>query len=413
MDRTVGVIGAGIIGTLTAYALLKRGFQVTLIDRDPPGEGCSFGNGGYIATNEILPLANRGNLLKVPRMLASPTAPLAIHWPSFPGLIPWFLRYAAASRKAKFEQGIEALANILGASQPAWQKVAEESGLEYLFRADGALRLHERARDAKAYAEELSLQRKFGVNAEDWDNARIRERLPGIRGDIHSATYYPDLSHTVDPGGLTKAVADKFAGAGGVFRRTEIKRLDPVEGGGWGATQKGRRHAFDQIVVAAGVETKTLLQHIGVKLPLVAERGYHAVLDPTPYPIDLPLGSSERGFIITPMSGGLRLAGTVEFAADDAAPSWKRAAVLVRHLKALFPEIQPDVKSRWMGRRPTLPDYLPAIGSFAKKPDLFVATGHQHLGLTLAAVSANMIADLVAGEAPAIDHTPFTPDRFS
>jgi D-amino-acid dehydrogenase len=166
----------------------------------------------------------------------------------------------------------------------------------------------------------------------------------------------------------------------------------------------------DRLVLAAGAGAGELAARLGAHAPLTRERGYHAMLAPEALALELPVTFAERGFVATPMSGGIRLAGTVELGAGKA-PDWRRAAILLDHVRALFGR-EFEATSRWFGDRPTLPDYLPMIGPAPRAGNAVLALGHQHLGLTLAAVTARLVAALVAGAPPMLDLAPFRTDRF-
>jgi glycine/D-amino acid oxidase-like deaminating enzyme len=183
-----------------------------------------------------------------------------------------------------------------------------------------------------------------------------------------------------------------------------VRRLDTVRGS----------IAVDTVVLAAGGASGGLGRAFGLSLPFVAERGYHVMLEAPAARFEVPVTWSEYGFVLTPMEGaGIRLAGTVELGAPTAPPSWARAELLVKHAARLFPELGGRETSRWMGIRPTLPDYLPAIGNAPRHDNVFVACGHQHIGLTTATATAQLIRDLVAGKPPAIDLAPFAAGRFA
>jgi D-amino-acid dehydrogenase len=236
---------------------------------------------------------------------------------------------------------------------------------------------------------------------------------PGLGPAIKHATVFPDDGHVVDPFGLVGQLAKVFVAQGGRIERTAATGFETFDNAVFAVkTAVGARPA-DLVVVSAGVESREVARWLALHLPLVAERGYHLMLDKRHVAFDIAVTSAERSFVMTPMTTGLRLAGTVEFGRMDDPPSWERAEVLARHLRALFPDIEPRELSRWMGRRPTLPDFLPAIGRVPGLANVMVATGHQHLGLTLAMITARLIADLAAGRPPRVDLAPFDPGRFS
>ena len=409
----VAVIGAGVVGVACARALQRDGHRVTIYDPEPPGRGASFGNAGHIAVDHIRPLSRLDILAQVPRMLADPLGPLAIRWRDAPALVPWLARFAWASRPAQEERGTTALAALLRLATAAWHEELRGSNLAGLFRARGSMVVYHTDRAFAAGEAERALLRRHGIGVETMDGDAARARAPGLGPQIRHATYYPAASHLIDPYGLVTGLAEAFRRDGGGIEteavigctaegdkvRTLVTTRGPV--------------AVDAVVLAAGLGSGLIAPVLGLKLPLVAERGYHVMLEAPAARFGVPVTWGEYGFVLTPMEGnGIRLAGTVELASAAAPPSWARADILIKHAARLFPELGGRETSRWMGMRPTLPDYLPALGPSPRHRNLFVACGHQHIGLTTAAISAQIIRDLIAGKAPAIDIAPFAPGRF-
>ncbi len=412
MTQTIAVIGAGIVGICCARALQRAGHRVTIFDPEPPGRGCSFGNAGHIAIDHIRPLSRPDILARVPRMLMDPLGPLAIRWRDAPRLVPWLARFALAARPVQVERGTAALAALLGRSSAAWTDEMRGSNLAALFRAKGALVVYATDRGFAAAEEERAILRRHGVAVETMDGEKAREMAPGLMPEIRHATYFPAAAHVVDPYALAAGLADAFAREGGRIEAAAVTggaiadgRIKTI------ATTKGDFTA-DAVVLAAGLAARDLGRAFGLTLPLVAERGYHLMLDAPDARLEVPVTWGERGFVLTPMEGGIRLAGTVELATPEAPPSWERAELLLRQTRILFPTFGGVETSRWMGMRPSFPDYLPAIGRAPRHDNLFIACGHQHIGLTTAAITGRLIADLVAGTAPSIDLAPFAAERF-
>lgn len=411
--RDIVVVGAGIVGLSIARVLQRSGHHVTVLDRDEPGQGCSFGNAGHIAIDHVIPLSRASNVLRAPGMLLSPLGPLTVKPSALFSLAPWIARFVWASRSEQFARGTRALGELLGGARAAWLDEVAASGLERFFRAEGALLVYESERAFAKAERDREIQRRHGVRVETVDGDEARRLAPGLGRGIKCATVFPDDGHVLDPLGVVRALADVFVKAGGRLERSAVTGFEAFENAVFAVkTSDGARPA-DHVVLAAGVETRAIAAQLGFDLPLVAERGYHLMLDRSEVGFDVAVTSAERSFVMTPMLEGFRLAGTVEFARPDDPPSWARAEVLARHLGALFPEIKPRELSRWMGRRPTLPDFLPAIGRVPSLANVLVATGHQHLGLTLAPITARLVDDILGGRAPRIDLAPFDPARFS
>lgn len=398
-DQPVIVIGAGIIGTATARALQRGGHAVTLIDSGEPGRATSYGNAGFIAIDHVLPLARPSTLKRVPQMLMDRNGPLTVHPPSIPALLPWMARFAlAAYSREEVQKGVDSFAPLMAEANIAWKAEIQASGLGELFRTKGALYVYESEQAFASGEEERALQSAKGTVFEIVDGNRARELAPGLSERIVRGVHYSHGMHTIDPYKVVTTLADRFTADGGTLLRGRVR------GFGRDGNRVTSVEITDQslpakaVVIAAGRASSELTRLLGFNAPLVAERGYHVMLAPDNVRFELPVSPAERGFFITPMEDGLRVAGTVELAAPHQPPSWHRADLLVRHLKDVFPGVGGAEQSRWIGERPTLPDFRPAIGRAPRLANVYCGYGHQHVGLTLATATGRLIARQMAGE---------------
>lgn len=398
-EAPIIVIGAGIVGTATARALQRAGHAVTLLDSAEPGRATSFGNAGFIAIDHVLPLARPSTLRRVPQMLMDRNGPLTVHPASIPYLLPWMARFArAAYSSAEVRKGTDSFGPLMAEANIAWKAEIQASGLGELFRSRGALYVYESDTSFAAGAEERELQRAKGTEFEVVEGNRARELAPGLSSHIVRGVYYPHGMHTINPYRVVTTLAERFVADGGTVIRARVR----------GFTRNGNRVATVQltdgklpakaVVIAAGRASGELTRLLGFNAPLVAERGYHVMLAPDNVRFDMPVSPAERGFFITPMEDGLRVAGTVELAAPHQPPSWHRADLLVRHLKDIFPGVGGAEQSRWIGERPSLPDFRPAIGRAPRLANVYCGYGHQHVGLTLATATGRLIARQMEGE---------------
>ena len=399
VNAPVIVVGAGIVGTAIARSLQRAGHTVTLLDSAEPGKATSFGNAGYLSLDSLIPLARPATLKKVPQMLMDRDGPLTLHRPSIPTLLPWMARFAlAAMNPAEVDKGKAAFKPLMLEADLAWKAEIQASGLGELFRSRGALYVYESEASFQATDEMRSLQAGKGTEFELVDGNRARDLAPGLSPHIVRGIYYPRASHTVNPYQVVATLAERFAADGGTVQRGRVR----------GFRRDGDRVTAVQlteaelpakaVVIAAGRASGELTRLLGFNAPLVAERGYHVMLAPDNLRFDLPVSPPDRGLFFTPMADGLRLAGTVELAAPHQPPSWHRADLLIKHLKAIFPGVGGEERSRWIGERPPLPDYRPAIGRAPRLANVYCGYGHQHLGLTLATATGRLIARQMDGE---------------
>jgi D-amino-acid dehydrogenase len=281
-----------------------------------------------------------------------------------------------------------------------------------MLRQTGALNVMETAAGAAAAKIEGSILTAHGVSYQDLSSAEVMDHLPGLVAAPSAGRLFPQAAHVVDPFRLVQALAERFVADGGEivaepvidFRRSGTRIV--------GLVTPRSEYPVRTVVLTAGLASTALGRKLEISLPLTAERGYHAMLPIDAIPAALPTTFNERGFVVTPMAHGIRLAGTVELGAAGRAPDWARADILAEHVQHLFGK-SVTTTSRWQGDRPTLPDYLPALGPGPGTANLLIAAGHQHLGLTLAAVSARVIAALITGQPHGIDLQPFDPGRFA
>lgn len=413
---TIAIIGAGIVGVQIARKLQREGEKVILIDAEDPGRGCSFGNAGYIAVEEVLPMARPSILSSAPKMLLDPLAPLAINFKSFSFLAPFMSKFLWACRPSQVKVGTKALIQLTQNVLPSWNKVISDEGLDLLVIRKGMMRAYESEKAYTANLDEFILQKEAGIKVAKLNADETHDLAPCLSPRIIRGAYYEDGIHLVNPYKMTKALFDAYIKDGGEFLNTKIEGFILTNGMITALSTTTKALKIDKVIVAAGVHSKNLLKPLGYSLPLVAERGYHLMKTDISKGPEFPITIVDRGFFITPMEMGLRLAGTVEFTQPTAEPNWERAELLADHLDEVMPDIGGSYGEKWYGNRPTLPDYLPMIGQAPRHKNLYTALGHQHLGLTLSSLTAEIIAHMINGKGnrfiQTINLDPFRIDRF-
>ena len=327
MDATAGkhkhviVIGAGIVGVCVALGLRREGYAVTLVDRQGPGEGTSFGNAAVISPDIVVPMTSPGILRQVPGMLRDPLGPLRIRWRHLPRLAPYLLRVLAASRRSRIESTSAAMAALARGAVDAYSPLAKMAGAEDMIRRTGRINVYESEEEFRASQWKLELERRRGLRFEVLDAAELRQLEPSLAPIFPRAVFYPNTAHSVNNFRFVQVLAGALKRHGGRSLRAEVRGFELAASGEVAAvhTDAGRE-SCDAVVVAAGAWSKPLARRLGANPPLETERGYHLTIgDPGVMP-RIPFGSNRRGFQCTPLEHGLRIAGTVELADLESPP---------------------------------------------------------------------------------------------
>ena len=406
------VLGAGVVGLCCAAFLQRDGHAVTLVDRADPGTGTSSGNAGLIHIDGTTPVATPGIVRRIPGMLLDPAGPLVVRWRYLHRIAPWLARFAWAARRSRVEDISIALASLLDRSDEAWRILIREAGAEDLWRESGELHVYRRKAAWEAAQESHALRRRRGARLEELTVAEMRQLEPALARDLHAGVYSPGASSITHPLHLSERLFELFRRRGGEFVRENVTRIETgAEGRIRLATDGGVREA-DSLVIAAGAFSRPFARAAGSRVPLDTERGYHLWLPRPGVELRRPIVVGDHFFGIVPMTGGVRLAGTAEFAGLDLPPYWERADILGELAAPFVPGLRLEGAERWMGHRPALPDSLPVIGRAPGRRDVLFAFGHGHLGLTMAAVTGRLVADLAGGRAPPVDMAPFAAERF-
>ena len=409
---SVVVIGAGIVGTACAHRLQSLGFEVVLVDRGAPGEACSFGNAGRIATSLVTPKSVPGLLRKVPGMLLDRRHPLKTSAGFLLRNLAWCMRFARAGTPDEVARITDALHVLLSRGDAAIDRMAAAVGATDLLRTEGVFYVYQDPALAEAARDTMAESDRRGTPATYVTGDQIRDVDPAIPASVTCGFHKSEERFVRSPVELTRKVVQAFAADGGVLVRDEVIRLEPRAGRSPLVRCRAKSFEADKVVVAAGAWSPWLAAQLGVRLLVVPERGYHAMLPHAGVGLRTAVHYGDRLISMTPMTGGLRVSSGAELADADAAPNWTRRDVVVEGSKALFPDLDDTGATRWMGPRPSTPDTVPIIGAHPAIPGVLFATGHGQLGLTLAAVTAEIAGELAVGRAPNIDLSPYRPDRF-
>ena len=411
----VVVIGAGVVGACCATYLQEQGARVTLIDRQRPGDegASSFGNAGVLAPASLVPTPAPGMLAKAPGWLLKEDGPLSIRWSYLPRLLPWLVRFIKAGRDADHqEKAADALASLHASTFDLHTRLAREAGAPELVAPVEYLHVYG---SEKAYAEagrDLELCRERGVDIEVLGRRELHEVEPDLAPHYVKGVRMKGQGRTLNPGRLIRAYVDRVVANGGDLRLAEVTGIEASAGRVRAVRTGGGMVEGDFFVLSAGAFSRRLADGIGLDLPLDTERGYHVTFPDPGVTVSHTVMEAEGKFVANPMEMGLRFAGTVELAGVDAPPNPRRAEAIERIAKRMYPKLRLEGATRWMGRRPSMPDGLPVIGPSPRHENLWLAFGHGHTGMIAGPMTGRIVAGMITGPMPNIDVTPYRADRF-
>ena len=410
-DTQILVLGAGIVGVSAALNLQRRGLRVTLADRQAPGEGASYGNGGILVPGAVVPVPVPGLLKKAPGMLLRGTGPLFLRWSYLPALLPWLARYLRHGRDPHVRRIAAALAPIIGDSLEEHLALARGTPAEARIREEPYLMAY---RDRAAFEADgygWAIRRDLGIGWREYEGAAVSDLEPAL-GPGYRFVAALEASHGMidGPGDYVKALARSFVAGGGRFEEAAFTGFEHSAGKVTAVRFGDSVIRADKILVAAGAWSARVLKTLGLAIPLESERGYHAELwAPTGGPTH-PVMLADRKIAVTPMTGRVRFAGLVEFGGLDAGP--RRAPLrAIAAAASAFPGMTWQRETEWLGHRPAPADSIPYIGAVPSHPNVFAAFGHHHVGLTGGARTGRLVAELIAGATPNIDMTPYRVGR--
>ena len=411
MNSKIGIVGAGIQGISNALFLQKKGFDVTIFDRDEPGSpNASYGNAGHFSPYASLSLNRTDVLADAPAMLLSSTGPLALKWNYVPKMIPWFIKFIMNTTKSRMIHTAKYMHQILNLALPAYDELFDEINLEGLVENKGILYIWN-DKDLKSRELEIKVRDELGVKQQLVNKQEIHDLEPHIKPFYHGGVYYPYAKHTRNPKKILLKFFELFLKKGGKFEKSNVQMIKFDDQKPIFQTDL-KEYKFEKIIIACGAFSKKLTDNLSEKIPLDTERGYHVHFKNCDHLLSRPVIFSNRGFGITPMEQGLRVVGTVEFGGLNNSLSKSRIKNLINNAKYMLGDL-PEHEDEWLGFRPTLPDFLPVIGPSKNYKNVFYCFGHHHLGWTLGPISGKIISGMIAEENTNLNLKPYSSLRFS
>jgi len=418
-SKHVVVVGGGIIGLSIAFELIERDYHVTLIDPTEPGTRCSSGNAGVLSALSVTPLAMPGAFRSGLKMLMSGDRSLSIPFASLPGAAGWLGRFITASGVERVVEITRALNQLLAFSVERHVDISHRVGASHLIQRTGQLHLYRTADEFRKDARAWQMRRSEGIEWIELDRAGIHELEPALKPAFDIGIFAPKQGMVVNPRKYGAAIEARIRSRGAAIVQDRVVEFMVAGEKVTGAIGQRGTYAADEVIVCAGAWSSQLLRNIGYRVPLEAQRGYHIDVSMPDGILRRPVCLAARKVFLTSMDFGLRAAGLVEFGGLKRGKNPAFFRILADAVGEAFGEdIVSDVEieqsrtTLWMGHRPCLPDSLPVIGPSARHGNLWFAFGHGHLGLTGAAVTANLVARALSGEPANLDLAPFAIGRF-
>lgn len=412
----VGIVGGGIIGLCSAYYLHKAGHRVTLFDKGPIDDGCSFGNAGMIVPSHIIPLAQPGMIAKGMRWMLKSTSPFYVKPRLNAELMRWgwlFYRHSTPEHVAK---SIPVLRDLSLLSKLLYQDLAANGDLDFEWQERGLLMLYKTAAAEHEMAEEADVANRASIEARLLNQQQVQDLEPNTRVTVRGGVFFPGDAH-LNPTELVRSLL-------AYLRREGVTVLENQAVTGFGKTDSrimsvqtaGGDYPVDTVIIAGGAWSPLLAQQVGLSLSMQGGKGYSFMLPNVPNTIRVPAIMLEAHATATPMSSSLRFAGTLEVAGTDMTVNMNRVRGIMQSINEYYPDIpvtMPSVDKVWRGLRPCSPDGLPYIGHTERHENVILATGHGMMGLSLGPATGKLVSELVNGPAQSLDVAPFAPDRFA
>lgn len=407
--KSMIVIGGGLVGVASALQLQAKGVQVTLIDAGDPRRGASFGNAGHIGTEQVLPWSMWSYASSFPGRLFGVGGALDFRLRDIGLWLPWSARYLGACEPGQFARGQAALTDILRDALGAWQRLEAFADMPGMVRPYGQSNVY-MSKAAGDKAREAYAKTPIGTATfRDMTDAELARYDGILKTRPASGLHFDGTGQVSDPQGARVAMLKKFAAFGGEIVADTVVAIDP---GGRAQLLSGGARDADALLVACGAWSGGLMRCVGAHAPLIGERGYSMQSVEHDWPEDFQTTIfEERSMVISRFTSGLRTTSFLEFGHPSAPPDARKWARLHHHLDELGVKFS-KAPDRWIGPRPTLPDYVPAIGRLKRAPKIYYAFGHAHLGLTMSAITGEVIAALATDQPTPFDLTPFNVARF-
>jgi D-amino-acid dehydrogenase len=406
------VLGAGVVGISAALHLQARGRDVVILDRGAVAGETSYGNTGIVQSEAVFPYVFPRRPLEILKAALNRDPRAQVRYSALPAIAPWVWRYFLSSTPRARLKSAGAMRSLAARSVAEHEAFANAAGSSALLRKSGWIKAFRSERGRQTVLAEVEELKPYGIHSQILDRAQLAAIEPHLSGIVAGGVHFTEPTTTSDPGALVKSYADLFLARGGRLLTGDARALTQ-SGAGWSLAAGEADVQAAEAVIALGPWSSDLFQSLGYRFPLGVKRGYHMHFGATGNAtLSRPVLDAEFGYVLTPMTRGIRLTTGAEFARRDDPPSSAHFDRLEPLARTFFPLAERRDAELWLGRRPCLPDMLPIIGAAPRHKGLWFDFGHQHLGLTFGPVSGLLLGQLMTGEAPFTDPAPYRAERF-
>lgn len=414
MDNRVTVLGGGMVGVCCALALQRLGMCVTLIDRGELGGETSFGNAGVLARSSLIAFNNPALWKSLPRYSFNQTVQLRYRISYMIRNWPWVVQYLCNTTPSRFARTAKALDSLIRYSSDLHRQWIKEAGVQQHLHNEGWIHLY---RSEAAFAGQAWARRvydEYSIAYEVIDSASLHVLEPSIKSIFPRAVWIKDTMSLDDPRAVVRAYAKLFTAYGGSIVRSDVRHLSKNSAGHWLLQEaSGIQREVGCLVIALGPWVTDMLLPLGVRIPLMCERGYHMHYEGIEgATLNRPVYDTGGGYVLTQAAQGMRLSTGVELADRTDPPSPVQLDMAEQFAKQAFPLGNRLEDKAWMGSRPTVPDCRPMIGAVPGHNGLWLAVGHQHIGVNTGPATGQLLAALMSGREPPVDPAPFSPQRY-
>ncbi len=396
-QENILIIGAGIVGVSTALWLQRDGHHVTLIDKEGPAAGASFGNAGVLTSSSVVPITVPGLWRKAPKMLFSSDQPLFIRWRYLPKLLPFLWKYMKQATDTAVQPVSDGLTQLLHDAPDQHLALAKGTEAQKYVSTDDYIYAYadKAAFDVDAYG--WNIRDQHNVKYQKLDANALAAYDPVLKGIFGYGIKCQNHGRITDPGAYVTALADHFKAKGGTILAKEVQDFDIEDGRCKGISTTSGTLKADKYILTTGAWSSAWEKVLGINVPMESERGYHIEFTNPSITLQSPVMVTSGKFVINSMNGRMRCAGVVEFGGLENPASSAPINLLKKQMATLFPQMTYDHVDEWMGHRPATADSLPIIGVSPKASNVFLGYGHQHVGLSAGPKTGRWLAKLATG----------------